>query len=146
MPGNAAMILAAQDYCQQRLATFKRIEWRDPRWDNIPKPKLNTSYHLVQENALGISNNHDNQVMQVQFTVRLPFAPTRKPLDIADAATDFADTVIADFINPRNRLTQTNGLKNVTFNTMLIEPLADSNDNGVWVLLKFTMMIVTSTR
>ena len=29
--------------------------------------------------------------MQVPITVRLPFAPTRNPLDVADAAAEYAD-------------------------------------------------------
>jgi hypothetical protein len=139
------MILAASTYARTRLKALGRTEWTDPSFVNIPRPRLGTSFHIVQEVTTGVSNNQDNQIMEVPITVRLPFAPNRKPTDLADAATQFADVVIADFINPKNRLTQAN-LKNVVFNTMALDPLDDSNDNGVIVRLLFTVLVVTSTR
>jgi hypothetical protein len=139
------MILAALTYSRARLKVLGRTEWTDPSFVNIPRPRLGTSFHVTQEPVPGISNNQDNQIMNVPITVRLPFAPNRKPTDLMDAATQFADTVIADFIDPKHRLTQTN-LKTVYFNTMALDPLDDSNDNGVIVRLLFTMLVVTSTR
>lgn len=140
------MILDAMTYCRTRLKALGRTEWRDPKFVNIPRPRLDKAFHLTLEPSTGVSNNQDNQVTHTPVTVRLTYAPSRKPDDIADAATKWAhETVVADFLNPRNRLTQV-GVKNVTFNTLAIEPLDGSNDNGVIVRLVFTMLVITSTR
>ncbi len=134
-------------YCRTRLAVLGRVEHSDTfNFENVPKPRLQAAYHLELGTTSGISNNQDNQVATVPVTVRLSYAPARLTKPIRDAAVEFADIVIADFINPRNRLTQTNSLKNVQYSSMTLEPLAVSNDNGLIVNLIFTMLVVTGTR
>lgn len=139
------MIIDALNYCRARLKVLGRTEWRDPSFVNIPRPKLSTSFHVTLEPSTGIRNNQDNQTIDSPITVRLPFAPDRRPTELADAAIVFGETVIADFIDPKNRLTQA-GIKNVVFNTMSVEPLDGSNDNAVIIVLVFTILSVTSTR
>jgi hypothetical protein len=134
-------------YCRARLATLGRVEHVDNfNFDNIPRPRLDKSFHLELGVAGGDGNNQDNQVSRVPVTIRLPYSPARAVKDIRDAAVVYADTVIASFISPANRLTQTNSIKNVLYNTSALEPLAESNDNGLIVNLNFTMLVITSTR
>lgn len=134
-------------YCREVLDGLDRSEHVDTfNFENIPKPRLSSAYHLELGQTTGQSNNQDHQIARVPVTVRLPYAPARSVKPIRDAAVEFADTVIAAFLDPRNRLTQTNSVKNVAFTTMALEPLDDSNDNGLKVIIVFTMLVVTSTR
>ncbi len=134
-------------YCRTRLKALGRTEHTATfNYENTPRTRLATMFHVELGTTNGVSNNQDNQVGNVPVTVRIPFAPAREVMPIRDAAVVFADTVIADFLNPRNRLTQANSLKNVAFDSMNIEPLAESNDNGVVVVLGFSMLVITSTR
>lgn len=135
------------DYCRVRLKVLGRVEHADTfNFENIAKPRLQAAFHLELGASQGVRNNQDNQTANVPVTVRLPYAPARAVKEIRDAAVAYADTVIAEFINPKNRLTQTNGIKNVQYNTMSLEPLSDSNDNGLKVILNFTMLVITGTR
>ncbi len=135
------------EYCRVRLRALGRSEHVDVfNLENIAKPRLATAFHLELGNSSGESNSQDFQMSRVPVTVCLPYAPARAVKNIRDAAVEFADTVIAEFINPKNRLTQTNSIKNVQYNTMSLEPLDKSNDNGLKVNLIFTMLVVTSTR
>ena len=135
------------DYCRSRLLALGRTEHADTfNFENIAKTQLSRAFHLELGASRGESNNQDHQIAQVPVTVRLPYAPARAVGSIRDAAVAFSDTVIAAFINPRTRLTQTNSIKNVQYDTMSLEPLDDSNDNGLKVILVFTMLVITSTR
>lgn len=135
------------EYCRARLRALNRVEHTDTfNFNNIPKPRLSTAFHLELGASSGESNNQDHQTSRVPVTVRLPYAPARAVKSIRDSAVEFADTVRAEFLNPQNRLTQTNSIKNVFYNTMTLEPLADSNDNGLIVNIIFTVLVITSTR
>lgn len=135
------------EYCRTRLKALGRIEHVDTfNFENIPEPRLSKAFHLELQQSRGDKNNQDNQEASVPVTVRLPYAPARVVKPIRDEAVVFADTVIAAFINPRNRLTQTNSIRNVRYDTMTLDPLADSNDNGLIVNLTFTMLVITGTR
>jgi hypothetical protein len=134
-------------YCRARLKTLGRVEHSDTfNFENVPKPRLQSAFHLELGQARGTKVSQDNQEGQTPVTVRLSFAPARATTPIRDAAIAFADSVIAEFINPKNRLTQTNSIKNVMYNTTTLEPLANSNDNGLIVNLNFTMLVIISTR
>lgn len=134
-------------YCRARLTALGRVEHVDTfNFNNIPEPRLSKAFHLELGASTGETNNQDHQTARVPVTVRLPFAPARLVKPIREEAAVFADTVIAAFINPRNRLTQTNSIRNVKFDTMTMDPLANSNDNGLIVNLIFTMLVITSTR
>ncbi len=134
-------------YCRDRLSDLGRTEHVDVfNFENIPKPRLSSAFHLALGQSQGLTNNQDNQMANVPINVRLPYAPARLVKDVREAAVVFADSVIASFIDPRNRTKQTNAIRNVTYNTMTLEPLADSNDNGLIINLLFTMLVVASTR
>jgi len=139
------MIVDVLGYYRARLIALGRREWRDSTIDACPQNELPRAFHLTPGATTGVSNNQAHQEMEVATSVRVPFMPQRKSTTLTDDAFAFADTVIADILNPRNRLTQT-GLKNVYFKTMELEPTADTNDNGVTIRLDFTALVIISTR
>lgn len=139
-------VSSVKAYARARLAALGYTEWCDGfNWANIPVTKLDTSFHVELEAARGVSNNQDYQAIEASFVVRLFRAPTRTPKGLIDTATEAGDGVISDFLAAANRTTQT-GLKNVRFDTMTIEPLDDSNDNGVIIRIAFTALVLISTR
>lgn len=139
------MIADALRYFRDRMTGLGRVEWKDPDFGTIPKTKLGRSFHLVHGQIRGVSNNQDYQSIDVDVVLRIPFAPDRRPTDLADEAAEFSDTVLADILSAKNRCVQT-GIKNVTFNTMTLEKLADSNDNGVVIELSLTVLVLMGTR
>lgn len=139
------MIADVLAYYRRRLRVLGRTEWADPDFKTIPLPRLGTAFHLEVGTTTGVSNNQDNQVIEVRTTVRVPFTPTRKPTSLIDDAASFGDTILTDFLKASNRLEHA-GIKNVLFNSMVIEPLAASNDNGVVLKFEFTTLVIFSTR
>lgn len=134
-------------YSRDRLKTLGRIEHADNfNFDNIAKQALQRAYHLEIGTATGLTNNQDHETANTPVTVRLPFQPQRAVKALREAAAEFADVVIAEFLKPSNRLTQPNSIKNVRFTTLNFEPLDSSNDDGLKIVLTFTMLVVTSTR
>lgn len=146
MPGGTPMISSVLSYYRTRLAALGRTEWEDPNFETLPQNKLSKAFHLEFQDTSDAGVHNDNQHISVPTVIRIPFAPTRKPTELIDTAIAFADTVIADFLNPRNRLTQSNGLKTVFLNTMGIDPLAQTNDNGVIIRLEMAALVVIDTR
>ena len=136
---------AVLDYCRTRMIALGRTEWQDPDFKTIPRTKLSTSFQLELGQARGISNNQDHQTIEQEVTVNIPFAASRRPTDTVNEAIVFGESVIAAFLAAENRLTQAT-VKNVRFDTMRVEAIADSNDNAIRVQIVFSMLVILSTR
>lgn len=139
------MISGALAYCRARMKALGRSEWDDPNFETLPHTRLSASYHLELGDAQSVSVAHDHQLVNVPVTLRVPYAPTRKPTALADEAIAFADKVIVEFVKAQNRLNQ-EVIKNVTFNTMAVEPLNESDDNSVILKIVFNTLVIISTR
>jgi len=140
------MIAEVQDYVRARMRELGYTEWTDGfNFENIPRTRLDTTFHIALGASAGVSNNQDHQIINSPFTVRIFGAQTRTPKDLIDAAVVRADAVIAKMINPRKRLVEIS-IKNVVFNLMEVEQLDESNDNGVIVRVEFTASVFLSTR
>ena len=140
------MISGVKTYVRARLLSLGFTEWTDGfNFSNIPKTKLESSYHVELGVSTGTAVNQDNQHIETPFAIRLFKAPTLRPKALIDSGIIVADTVIADLIKAENRLTQTE-IKNVWFNNMAIEPLDDSNDNGLIIKIDFTALVIIGTR
>lgn len=140
------MIAHVIPYARERLDALGFKEWEDAfNWENVPKTRLAKAYHLTQGAARPRKVCHDHTEMEVPLTIRLFKAPGRNTEALLDDAAELADSVVRDFVAARNRLTQAE-IKNVFFNDQSVEPLNESNDNGVVIQLEFTMLGVVSTR
>lgn len=140
------MIADVKAYARTRLRALGYTEWSDGfNFVNIPRTKLDTAFHLDLGDAIGVSNNQDNQVIDVALTVRLFRAAARDPKSLIDVGVAAADVVICDFLSAANRLTQT-GVQNVAFDAVVVEPLDETNDNGVIIKMQFTMLVIIGTR
>jgi len=113
-------------------------------FENIPGTKFDTAYHIEMGVARGLSNNQNCQVTEVPYTVRAFFAGGADPKAVLETSIASGDAIVAEMIDPSNRLVQS-GLKNVRFDSMSVEPVADSNDNSIVVKVDFTAMVITDT-
>lgn len=139
-------IQGVRAFVRTRMQALGYTEWNDGfNWRNIPSTLLDQSFHVELNPSVGISNNQDSQDIETQFTVRIFRAPNREPNQLVDTATGLADTVIADLLRASIRTTQVE-LKNVRFNSMTVEQLDVSNDNGIVVTMVFTALVIISTR
>lgn len=140
------MISDVKPFFRARLNLLGYREWRDMNFKNIPQGVLNEKYHIDLGNSFGIQNNQDNQDIETEITIRLFRAPTNDPIGQLDKATEIADTVLADILSSRNRTTQASGMRNVRFNSLAIDPIDPSNDNGLEIRIALTAHVIISTR
>lgn len=138
-------IAGVKAYARTRMLSLGYTEWTDGfNFANIPATQLNSRFHVELGRSTGIKNNQQCQDIETEFTVRLFKTATSDPKRLIDSAAVIADTVIADLISASNRLTQTE-IKTVRFNSMAIEPLDPSNDNGLTIRMIFTALVIIAT-
>jgi hypothetical protein len=123
----------------ESIGTYK--EHKDAfNWQNISEMGLNKAYHIQLQEASRASLSHPTLVeVNAPVTVRLFFKGYRDPAAGVDTAVVEADKLIKAACKASNRLGTT--LKNVTFNSMSIEPLDETNDNSILTTLNFTASV-----
>ena len=140
------MIAGCLDYCRGRLNTLGLVEWTDSfNFENIPRTLLDDIYHIELGTVSRKAEHHDNIEINVPMTVRVfgrAFVDTGAG---RDAAFIQSDTIIDDFITAANRLTD-NSIKTIQFDNMALQPLNDTNDNSLILVLDFTALVIKSTR
>jgi hypothetical protein len=140
------MITAALAYSRARLSALRLREWdQDHGFDLIPNTALDSVYYLNVLEASGVSNNHDHQVITVPLDVMIFAGPTRNVRSTSEIAISRGEAVIADFIRASNRLLF-EGIKDVKFDSMNLEPIAESNDNGSVITIRFSFLTMVGTR
>ena len=126
-------------------------EWSDGfNFENIPRTMQNRAYHLELGEASDSKMNQDNLTGIVPLRVRLLLAGFKDPKTKIDDATIIAESVVDEFLDPINRLTQgaSNGGKitNIFFRNKSVTPYGASNDNLMWAVLNFEFQFIRSTR
>lgn len=138
-------LVAVKQYARDRMKALKFNEWIDGfNFEDVPSTLLDKSYHVEYGNPASKKISVDNQELTCPLTVRLWFSSQRNVKVGIDEAIKKADPVIAEFIAAKNRLTQTNGVKNCLFRDKSVDPLSDSNDNGVIVKIDFQCLVILS--
>lgn len=141
------MISDVKAYARARLNALGYKEWRDGfNFENIPRTLLDKSYCVELGVAVGLKDTQDSLDIDAPFTVRIFMKPRRESKGLIDEAIERADEIIFDLMAAVNRVTGTGGLKNIRFDTMTIEPLKDSNDNGVIAKITFAAHVIIPTR
>lgn len=139
-------LASVKPYFRTRLESLGYVEHKDAfNVENIAKTALAKAYHVEMRDAQGVRSNQDSLDIEVPLTVRVFIPPRKDAMAGVDLGIAAADTVIADTCSALNRLTQS-GIKNVLFQALALEPLAQSNDNGVIVRLDFTVLVILSIR
>jgi len=131
-------------YVRERMQSLGYEEHPDAfNFDNIPSTDFDTMYHCEYLPSVPRTSDHSSIEITCPFRLRLPFHLNRDTGVKRDDVIESADLVVNDFIAAENRLGT--GIKNIEFDIMDIETIADSNDNAVRLILEFTAIIVKST-
>lgn len=139
-------IASVRTYARARLDALDFEEWSDGfNFENVPRTMQGRVYLLELGDISANRHNQDNVHLLVPLTVYLSIAATRKPVDLIDEAAGTLDTLISSFLSAENR-TESSGIWNVNLRSARIEPLADSNDNGVRIIVSFDMLVISGTR
>ena len=135
---------SVKGYIRSRLLVLGFAEWCDGfNNENIPGTLLDNSWHL--EFGRGQNAVQNQQPLQVRwpFILRIYKANTRDPRTLIDDMIVSMDAIIVDLLTASNRLAYAGGaLKNLSLDSFRIEPLAESNDNGVIGIMEFSALII----
>lgn len=118
-------------------------EWDDAfAFNNIPDSILDLSYHLsTQAISSGPANN---MVHTFLFPVEIKafFKGFKSTNTARDNVMMNVDLILAEVLKKENRLTQTNGIKDVRPINIAIDPVDGSNDNDFVIALTFDVQLV----
>lgn len=139
-------ISAARGYLRARMTALGYTEWVDGfNFENIPATLLDTRFHLETGSMRGVSNNQDSQIVEIPITLRTFYAATRDPKTLIDDADSDAQTILSALLLGTNRLAYS-GLQNLLFDTLDLEPLDKTNDNGIIMKIALRAVVLIATR
>lgn len=134
---------AVRAYHRSRAQAIGLTEWLDGfNFSNIPSNIIDKSFHLEMGVATALKLNQTDQEIEYPITVRMFIKGFRDPASGIDTAIQYSEDLIKQAVNSVNRLTQTTGIKNVIFETLSIDPIADSNDNLVVASCVFRTLVI----
>lgn len=134
---------AARAYFRARGKAIGLKEWTDGfNSDNIPSSVIHKSFHIQQGVASGISLNQNDQVIEFPITVKIFVKGYKDPSSGIDSAIELTENLIEECLTPQNRLTQSNGIKTIIYESSVFDPLSDSNDNAVIASSTFRVMTI----
>lgn len=113
--------------------------------EDLPNAIVDKAFFLTQNPVTGVSNNQDFQQMTVPLQVRVYKKTFRRESEKFQEAMTAAEVIRDAFLAPRTRLTQPK-IKNVSFATLDVVPVAGDNPHAMIVNLTFNFMVIVSTR
>jgi hypothetical protein len=134
---------ATRIYFRHRANSIGLKEWKDGfNFDNIPANILDKSYHIESGPVVGIKLNMNDQELNAQVNVRVFQKGFRDPASAIDSCLQLSENFIKECVVPKNRLTGSNGIKNVVFENLSIEQIAATNDNAVIANMQFRVFVI----
>lgn len=136
-------ITAVKSYFRSRCTAVGLKEWKDGfAFDNIPSNIIDKSYHLEIGPAVGVSLNQNDQEINCQIIVRIFVKGFRDPASGIDTALSLTENLLEQSLAANNRLTQTSGIKQVTFENVNFEPPQGNNDNLIIASVQFRVLTI----
>jgi len=134
-------------FFRSQLNALQYKEWTDSfNFENIPSTILDRRYHLELNDALGVRNNQLDQECNAPVTIRIFFKAFRDTSAARDLAIKKGQEIIETVLKPEVRVTDyADGIKNIVFDSMLIEDAIVSNDNITVLTLGFTALVFLQT-
>ena len=133
-------------YVRARMSALNFDEHPDAfNSENIPRTDFDTIYHVEIGDATSVNEAHDNVEINVPVIVRLFKRHFRNTNETRDEVMAIADSVVDEFVRANVRLTDSS-IKTISFDSMSIEQLDESNDNASILTLQFQALIIKSTR
>jgi hypothetical protein len=134
---------ACRAYFRARANGLSLTEWTDGfSYDNIPSTVMHKSYHLECGTASNVSRNQSAQEIAFPVTARIFFKGYKQPAEAIDSVILLSENLIKSCCKVANSLTQTSGIKNVTFESFRPLPYGPSNDNLVIGEVNFRVVVV----
>ncbi len=133
-------------YFRTILNSLGHKEWKDAfSDDNIPSTVLDRMYHLLLGEASSIKQNQDMIELTAPMAIKLYVKGYKDPVDGRDKAAAYFDNILKNALAADNRVTQTNGIKNITFVGGGLSELDVDNDNIIKVTMNFNCFITMAT-
>lgn len=138
-------ISACRSYFRARANAVELREWKDGfSIGNIPSNIFNKAFHIEISNVSGVKLNQNDQELNVQITVRIFVKGFKDVSGGIDTAASLAENLITEALDPATRLTQTTGIKQVTLDSINIDPPDGDNDNLVIASVQFKVLTILS--
>jgi len=130
-------------YFRSRCSAIGLKEWKDGfNVSNIPANILDKSFQITYGTMIGLKQNQHDQEINLPVTVNVFTKGYRESALGIDSAIQLTENLIVECLKPTNRLTQSNGIKNIVFENANYEQIDGSNDNAVIATINFRAFIV----
>jgi hypothetical protein len=134
-------ITGARSYLRARAKAVGLKEWPDGfNFQNIPSTIVNGSFHVLSEAGTGTKLNQNDQEIAFVHILRVLFKGYRDPGAAIDSAIKITEDLIKETVAPKNRLTQSDGIKNIALEGFRFDELEQSNDNIVVASITFRVI------
>jgi len=134
---------ACRAYFRTQANSIGLKEWKDGfSFSNIPSNIIDKSYHLEAGPGVGVKLNQNDQEINFQVIVRIFVKGFRDPASGIDTAIALTEDLLEQALDPATRLTQTTGIKQVTFESVNFEPPIGDNDNLIIASVQFRVLTI----
>lgn len=131
----------ARSYFRGRADAIGLKEWADGiNFENIPSSVIDRSYHIQAGSGSGTKLNQNDQELSFDVTVRIFMKGYRDSASAVDSAIKMTEDLIKETVSAKNRLTQSNGIKNIVLSSFNFEAFDQSNDNLVIASVTFRVV------
>lgn len=135
-------LTAVRPYFRARLNSLNYKEWDDGfNFDNIPENIIDKAYHIDDFEIVSNSLNQTDLDLECTVTTRIFLKGYRTPKEALDNANEKLEAIFREVLKPTNRLTGTQGLRNVLLTSVSKEPMALSNDNTILVTIVWSVQV-----
>ncbi len=131
-------ITEARSYFRDRAKSIDLKEWVDGfNRQNIPATVVHKSFHLETGEGSGVKLNQNDQEITFKQTVHVLVKGYRDAASAIDSAIKITEDLIKECVTAKNRLTQSEGIKNIVLEGFRFEAADQSNDNLVIASITF---------
>ncbi len=128
-------------YFRARMDSLGYREWADQfEIDNVPETIADKSYHIKSRIIDANSQSMQPLVCDQEAVLTVIFRGFTSVMLAEDAAHVGLDTIVKDLLKPSNRLSGTDGLRNVTFRRAEIDAINLENDNSIKLTITFNCL------
>ena len=131
------------NYFRARCKVVGLREWSDGfNSDNIPSSIIDKSYHIKQGQITGIKLNQNDQEVNFPIVLEVFVKGFRDPYSAIETSAELVEDILIECLKATNRVTQGNGIKNITFESAIFEPISANNDNAVKTTINFRVLSI----
>lgn len=135
-------LVAVRTYFRTRLNFLGYREWDDGFYaENIPENIIDKAYHIDNFEGQKVSMNQTDLQLSVEVVTRVFYKGFRTVKESLDKADEKLQAIFVEVLKPTNRLTGTEGLRDVQLVEWAKEPIAISNDNTILVSIRWRVQV-----